>query len=376
MSTDETSSSQWKAYSTERTQENELTLSIIIPVKGNLETICETVRSLLEQRLDGDYEVIVVVDSTDPTYQLLATIFDDPRLLLVHPSETFPLRGRDANWRRGVGLACARGRFLALTDGDIFFKQDWAQTGVDLLRKGQNECVAGEMASHSDDTFWGDYVDHNPLGTKTPRYQEPFLLDLHNFGRGGRKPGVTANMFFTRELVKHVGVPRPDFLYTYEDYAFFYDIVNAGYTVLCTPELTGFHHHRSRIRELVWEYWTSGQGCADFIFSYPEAHFGRKRLLQLGGVVTLSMASTAGLIMSTAATTLTLATTLLVLGLWSMAKVRRAHALAFPPATLLLGLAFSFGLMSGLWRGGPPRLSLRRDRNPDVVSDVSDRQAS
>ena len=200
------------------------------------------------------------------------------------------------------------------------------------------------MRSAYQDGFWGKYADMNLLGAKTPRFYQPYMLTLENFGNGGSKPGITANMFFTRDLLTNVGYPRDDFLHNYEDYAFFYDIVSHGYCVLCTPELVGSHYHRQGWADLIKEYKVSGRGCGDFVRVYPDAQFSQRRLSQL---ILIAAVMTFGLFMATANPLLAmslLVSGFLVLGIWSAVKLHRIEGLLFPAVTFILGLCFCWGM--------------------------------
>lgn len=322
----------------------ELDLSVIIPVKGNATTIHLTVETLLAQQFRGTFEVIVVVDRADPGYEALKDLVGHPQLVIIHPDKKFPFSGRDANWRRTIGLRAAKGDIRALTDADMFFAPDWIQRGADLLSKQGLQCVAGIMRSAYQDGFWGKYADMNLLGAKTPRFYQPYMLTLENFGMNGSKPGITANMFITRDLLANVGYPRDDFLHNDEDYAFFYDIVSHGYCVLCTPELVGNHYHRQGWGDLIKEYKVSGRGCGDFVRVYPDAPFSQRRLSQL---VLIAAAVAFGLFVTVANPLLAMSLLLagfLVLGMWSAAKIHRIEGLLFPAVTFILGLGFSWGI--------------------------------
>ena len=334
-------------------------LSVVIPVKGNSKTIGFTVESILKQEFDGEMEIIVVVDLDDASREVVMSQFDDPRLRVISPRQTFPFRGRDSNWRRGVGLSAARGQILALTDADMIFAPDWVQKGVDLLAKQDVHCVAGAMQSVDQQSFWGQYIDSNVVGSKTPRFERPYRLTKDNIGRNGFKPGVTANMFFTRELLGRVGNPRPDFLFTYDDYAFFQDIVDAGYEIYCTVELIGEHYHRQDGKDLTWEYIQSGQGCADFVLAYPRSNFTRNRVIQLGLIFAMLVLGLVVLFFtSLPVVVLPPLVALIILGAWTASKLRQPVAVIYPLVTVLLGLIFCYGVIRGLLRGGPPKVKV------------------
>jgi cellulose synthase/poly-beta-1,6-N-acetylglucosamine synthase-like glycosyltransferase len=322
-------------------------LSIIVPIRGHESTVASTVEALLAQEFEGTYEVVVVIDNDNGSYQTLRRRFPDPRLRLIVPDGVCPLEGKDSNWRRGLGLRAARGRILALVDADIIFDADWARCGVDLLREHEVCCVAGTM-SRARGGFWPGYVDNNLLFPKTPRFVTPYILTRDNFGLPGRKPGVTANMFFTRELFETVGSPPVQFVRSYQDYSFFWEIVSAGYSILCTPQIAGRHYHRERIPDLITEYWMSGLGCSDFIRYYPQSRFSKRRITEVTLSLALAAAGLAGLIWLPVWTLAAVAVTLALAGIWTALKIRAPVGVLYPLATVVLGAVFSFACVYGL----------------------------
>jgi glycosyltransferase involved in cell wall biosynthesis len=331
----------------------ETELSIVIPVKGNQSSIDICIRSLLAQDFTDGFEVIVVVDADDPARDTLQHYAEDPRLVILIPKQRFPLSGRDANWRRGIGMRIAKGRIIALTDADMAFEADWASKGVALLRNQGIDCLAGTIHSIDKKSFWGRYIDNNVLGAKTPRYSKPMIINDQRIRKGQVKPGITANMFLKRNIVEHIGYPRPDFIYTYDDYAYFQEILAAGFQVLCTPRIAGAHHHRQNLKDLSHEYHNSGQGCGDFVHSYPSSPFAKLRLIQFLGFALLVFISILCLLKIPTITMFVLILGVAVTCIWSAFKIRETSGFWYPIVTIFLGTSFAFGFLLGLLRGGP-----------------------
>jgi succinoglycan biosynthesis protein ExoA len=330
-------------------------VSVIVPVKDSARTIVGTVESLLSQDYAGPLEVLLVGDVGDGTWQPIRELIDDGAVRIVELDVA--TGGRDANAKRNAGLAAAAGELLALTDSDMVLPRDWVSTGVALL--GAHACVAGPMQSVSED-FWGRYVDTNPLAGKTPRMAADYVTCRNSFD-GARKPPVTANVLFTRELYETVGGLDASFVHSYEDYEWFQRVVDAGFSVLCTDRLRALHHHRQGLRQLLREYHRSGRGCAMFVRKHPHSSFGRNRvghLARLLAVVALVLVELLALALVDGhlATALVPAQVGLVLAgsaalaLACAVRVRSATAMAFPFATLVLGVSFSAGLLRGLAR--------------------------
>lgn len=349
-------------------------LSIVIPVKGNEGTIALTVNSLLGQDLDDDFEVIVVVDAMDRACEALGPLEHDGRLLVVHP-RPFPIEGaRDANWRRSIGLSHAKGDVLALTDADMVFGPCWAAQGLAIIDSGA-DCVGGVMRSAEGLGRWGKYIDRNPIGAKTPRFPDGLRLSQASLGARGHMPPITANLFFTRQVLEVVGPPRPDLTWNYEDYAFCEDIVAAGFTIITTPELVGEHYHRQGIRSLTKEYFNSGRGCRQFARAYPRSILARRRKRQLVAIGLLAIALPTLLALAPLPTLAISATALMGLSLLTCVQLRDMGAAWYPLATALLGTAFAIGYANERLFGKPLNINLLDAAMPDEPIDHSSEES-
>jgi succinoglycan biosynthesis protein ExoA len=336
-------------------------VSVVVPVKNSGRTIVDTVGSLLMQDYAGPVEVLLVGDVGDRTWDPIRELIDDGAVRVLELE--LETGGRDSNAKRNAGLAAANGDVLALTDSDMVLPRDWISTGVALLER--HACVAGPMESVHDD-FWGRYVDRNPFAGKTPRMSDDYVTCRNSF-TGARKPPVTANVLFTRELYERVGGLDAAFVHSYEDYEWFQRVVDAGFDVLCTDRLRALHHHRQGLRQLVREYHRSGRGCAMFVRKHPHSSFGRNRLSHLARVLTVAaLALVEAVVLAfaggdVAAELVPLQAVVALVGSATFAgacamRVGSVSALAFPFATLVLGVSFASGLLRGIaW---PTRLHL------------------
>jgi glycosyltransferase involved in cell wall biosynthesis len=101
--------------------------SVIIPVRNGSRFVAEAVTSVLRQ-LGRDDEVVVVDDaSVDDTTAVLAAI-GDSRLRVLKAS------GRGVSAARNLGLATARGEFVAFLDYDDFWPPARHRALLDPLR--------------------------------------------------------------------------------------------------------------------------------------------------------------------------------------------------------------------------------------------------
>jgi glycosyltransferase involved in cell wall biosynthesis len=337
-------------------------VSVVVPVKASERTIGQTVAALLSQSYGGPLEVILVGDRDDTTWEPIRREIVAGRVTVIEVDVA--TGGRDANYKRNFGLAAAAGEVLCLTDSDMVPAADWVATGAALVDDGWS-CVAGPMTS-AEPGFWGEYVDENPFASKTPRMTDDYVAGRDADGRRGRKLPITANVFFSRELFERVGGLDPGFVHSYEDYEWFQRIVEGGYEILCTARLVAHHHHRHGWHDLVREYEHAGRGCAHFVRQHRSSRLSRQRLRQLAAVVGAGALGLAGAAVLAAGwvafapagalALAALASAVLGLSVASAVRVHRLSALAYPFVSLVLGLAFSAGMLAGL---APRRADLR-----------------
>jgi hypothetical protein len=340
------------------------TVSVVIPCKSSERTIRATVDALLAQDYPALAEVICVGDIGDSTWRALEDVAD-PRLVIIEQAKT-PGR-RDPNVKRDRGIRHAAGEILALADSDIVMEPGWLSAAVGLLRGQDSGLVAGGMRSVHD-TFWGRFVDRNALAAKTPRIPQPYPVTAANFGKRGFKPPVTANAVFTRELYETCPLDVT-WSYGYEDYEWFWRVAKGGHKIMFSKELTAAHHHRRSFRMLMREYRQSSNGCAHFIRAHPDSPLARKRLLQAIGLPFAGIVAVAGAVSAIATghgLHVAAIAGLAVAGLAAREVIaaRSAEGVAYPPATLALGLVFTLNLARSLlwtpgaddafYRAGPP----------------------
>ena len=137
---------------------------------------------------------------------------------------------RDANFKRDAAIKMTSGDLIALVDSDIVLPRDWMSRAVAALEDSGTSCVAGGMKSVHD-SFWGRYTDSTWIGAKTPRIAESYTVTSANFGAGGRKPPISANTLFTRELYEHCPIDPSWSHGSYEDYEWFWRVTRAGYGI-------------------------------------------------------------------------------------------------------------------------------------------------
>jgi putative flippase GtrA/GT2 family glycosyltransferase len=349
-------------------------VSVVIPCRGNEDTIWAAVQSLLDQDYPHLRDIILIGSPGDSTWRGLAGL-DDPRVS-IWEVET-PPGMRDANYKRHMAVAMASGDVIALVDSDIVLPDDWMSRAVAALEESGVSCVAGGMKSFHD-TFWGRYTDSTWIGAKTPRIAESYTVTSADFGARGRKPPILANVLFTRELYDDCPIDPLWSHGSYEDYEWFWRVSMAGHQTRVCQDLFGWHHHRRGMRALAREYRRSSRGCAYFIRAHMESPLARRRQRQATvlplaaamGITSAVVAAAYGYSSVVAALVLGGAA---VLAVHQVVRSRSLESVAYPVVGLILGSIFTIGLVANLMRSDPTATATATA--PAVASPAAEWQA-
>jgi len=106
-------------------------VSVVIPVYNAQATIQRALQSLALQKVDFDYEIIVVDSSSDETPQIIGAEF--PQAKLIHLEKKTPVGAA-----RNVGIKAARGEVIAFIDSDCVAQDGW----LSALIKAHDEVPA------------------------------------------------------------------------------------------------------------------------------------------------------------------------------------------------------------------------------------------
>jgi glycosyltransferase involved in cell wall biosynthesis len=158
-----------------------LSFSVVIPVKDARPYLDELIEAL--QRLEqpaGGYEVLFVDDgSTDGTFERLQEAArSDERFRVLTGPQSGPAGARN------VGIAAAKGDFVAFTDGDTIPEADWLTAAENVISTSHVRAVEGTML---------------PWSQSQPNYPYRMTVNLD----GGRY--MTGNMVYQRQLLDELG---------------------------------------------------------------------------------------------------------------------------------------------------------------------------
>lgn len=144
-------------------------VSVLIPVLNEEKHLPDSLPRMQGQEVEGGFELIFIDGgSTDRTRELIEreAARDDRIRLLDNPARRTPNA-------LNIGLAAARGEYVARMDAHTVYPLDYLRLGVARLRRGDVDWVAGPAIAVGD-SGWSRAVGmalSSPLGTGGARFR-------------------------------------------------------------------------------------------------------------------------------------------------------------------------------------------------------------
>lgn len=328
-----------------------LKVSVVIPARDSQSTIRTTVKTLHNQTRRPD-EVIIVVGKNDFTHVTIEDFIASGfvTMIVTKPPNDYV---RDTQWKRWQGVQKSLGDIIFLTDSKVFLEEHALENALRLMEEHQVSVVGGITPAWPDqeDNFWAALHD-KALVSNLPQFSVAGLITAENFGKTESLP-VTAALMMTRDVFEKV---EDDFALefskvgaSYEDFVLSWLIVKAGYTILVTNQVIGYHKHRINWSGYFMQLGRSGQGAAVMAKMYPDCPFGARRLKQVNLIkIALLLVVVSGLFAAMVDKGAAIAVGLLlsvvgylVLGVLNVIKAKKLQAFLFPLFTILLILNFA-----------------------------------
>lgn len=250
-------------------------VSIVVPTRNCSDTIAFLMDSIA--RLRGEYEVIVVDNSTDGTAEIVSRY---PFVNLVK------LNKRGLNLARNIGVIRAKGEIVAFTDGDCILPPDWVEKIVEALKDGAYMAVGGRVllapqlkgdfiAEYSERALIPIFVNHNR--------EKVFSRDNFFNSFAWLRPPSGNNMAFLKAVIQEVGLFDERFHGGYDEIELEWRICQNGYRILYTPDLKVYHLHRSDVLRLLKQVHGYGRGHRRFLSKCKDPGFKRVTYAMVSG---------------------------------------------------------------------------------------------
>lgn len=201
-------------------------ISVIMPCLNGAQHLQQSVDSVLGQSR-GDFELLVIDNgSTDRSLEILAAM-DDPRIRVLQQPEKGVSRARN------LGLAQARGAFIAFLDCDDTWTPDFLEKMSNALESDPSAVLA--------------YCGWQNLGLPGPR-GAPFIPPDYQCAEksvallGGCRWPIHG-CISRAEAIQAAGGFNPELIIA-EDYLLWMEVAIQG-KILRVPEVLAFYHHHA-----------------------------------------------------------------------------------------------------------------------------------
>ncbi|GAB47070.1 glycosyltransferase family 2 protein [Mobilicoccus pelagius] len=230
-------------------------ISVLMPVLDEEASVAGAIASALAQADQGvDLEVLVMNGpSTDATAEIVAGLAaGDPRVrLLDNPERNIPAG-------LNIGLAAARGEFVARIDGHASVSPDYLARALRHLEADPGLAAVGGIR-HG--------VARTPQGRAVAlALSSPFGVgnSINHFGREFRETDHASFGVYRTEVARRVN-GWDETLLVNEDVDFDHRILGLGYRIAFDPEMHIYWHVRESVPDLFHQYRRYGRGKAAMV---------------------------------------------------------------------------------------------------------------
>ncbi|WP_374458329.1 glycosyltransferase family 2 protein [Nocardioides sp. SR21] len=233
-------------------------VSVVMPVLDEERYLEQAVRHVLEQKYDGDIEVVLAVGpSRDRTAQIARRLASsDPRIVLVDN----PV-GRTPN-ALNAAIAASHHPFIVRVDAHGLLPPGYLRDVAHLLETTGAANVGGMMRVEGDTDF-GRAV--------AAAMSSPLGIGGSKFHVGG-EPGPARTVYlgaFRRDVLVELGGFDEHFRRA-QDWELNLRIRQAGHTVWFTPDLAVTYRPRRTFKALRRQFFTTGQWRRQIVDAHPE----------------------------------------------------------------------------------------------------------
>ncbi len=209
---------------------NNIRVSVVIPSYNSEKTIIPCLRSIINQDLNEQFEIIVVDSSVDGTSNLINKKFPEANLIKLQ-------RKTNPGTARNLGVKNAKGEIVAFIDSDCVANPGWL-SGICLAHRSENAAVGGPVINGNPQSIisWAGY-----------------LIEFNEWLPGNSRRFIkhipTCNISYKKRVFEQFGgFPT---LYPFEDMIYNFKLAESGEKILFEPNLTIKHSHRIRLRNFI-----------------------------------------------------------------------------------------------------------------------------
>jgi succinoglycan biosynthesis protein ExoA len=326
-------------------------VSVLIPVLNEESHIREAVAAMRAQRFDGTIEFLFMDGaSTDRTRKILEELGrEDPRI------RTFENPDRTTGYALNVGLANARGTYVARMDAHAFYPPTYLASGVERLRRGDVTWVAGAAVPRGEGRWSRRVALALNSGLTT--------VGSRKWGEGQDEVELDTGVFagvWERSTLEALGGWNPEWPIN-QDSELAARVLAGGGRIVMLPEMAAEYVPRDTLGGLARQYFRYGLYRSKTSYHHPDS-LRRSHMLAPGLVLAAAAALAAPRpIALPARVALSAYAGALVLTSVRVAeRGRERDAASLPLVFAIMHLTWGAGFLASFVRNGPPLAALAR----------------
>jgi glycosyltransferase involved in cell wall biosynthesis len=246
-----------------------------MPVRNEERSVAGAIRSVLAQSFQ-ELEVLVIDgESDDATVtEVERVVAEDPRVRLLHNAN------RTIPHALNIGLAAARGRYVARVDAHATISSTYLERGVAELDGDSEVAAVGGRRFGVGDGPTGEAV--------AAALSSPFGVgnSINHYGTEAQDTDHASFGVFRRDVVRSIGGWDENLLVN-EDVDLDHRILQQGHRIRYDPKMEIYWHVRRTVRDLARQYRRYGRGKAAMVRKNGRSAVRMRHLAAPGLVVWL-----------------------------------------------------------------------------------------
>lgn len=227
-------------------------VSVVVPTRNSERTIDACLTSLLKNQ--SVHEIIIVDDSNDATREKVSK----------YPVRLIHAPGKNKSEARNLGVTCATGDVIALTDDDCVVPEGWVEKGCNHFSNASVGAVGGPNLTPEDSTSrerCAGMALSSWFGTGPSVRRYSIVNDEAQFREVDESKLISCNLFLRKTALEAVGLFDPGQI-PCEENELLHRMKQSGFKLVYVSSLYVWHKRRHVFLPFVRQIYSYGKGRA------------------------------------------------------------------------------------------------------------------
>lgn len=241
-------------------------LSIIIITYRRKELLKKCLESILKSDFKGNYELIVIVNGSDPKAIKLLQSFSGR----IPSMKFFPIPPTSKGEARNAALKKAQGEILYFIDDDVEIEKNNLERLIEKFAENNDYgIIGGPNLTPKESSFFqksSGYIFSSIFGSANMRFrytilpQEKLVDDKYL---------ILCNLAFRKKIFSEEKVDFDGDIACNEENLLLYKLKKKGYKILYSPDIVVYHQRRKSLWPMMEQFFIYGRGRAQMTKIHP-----------------------------------------------------------------------------------------------------------